>query len=170
MLESQFGMTIVSRQWIVLIDWKTTAVQAERSVMGVRVEDKTSSGAVLYAKDVDRVVAFYSAVLGWRPADRSGDHVVLESPSFQLVVLQVPDDIASNIVVTVPPTRRVNAAIKLVFFVPSIANVRTSAEACGGILNPSEKEWSFQGARVCDGLDPEGNVLQFRERRPTGTS
>src|SRR5450432_3998510 len=87
-------------EWIVLIDWKTTAVQ------GVRVEDRTSSGAVLYAKDVDRVVAFYSAVLGWRPAARNGDHVVLESPGFQLVVLQVPDDIASTLpAVTVPPTR-----------------------------------------------------------------
>jgi hypothetical protein len=23
--------------------------------------------------------------------------------------------------------------------------------------------WEFQGSRVCDGQDPEGNVVQFRE-------
>jgi hypothetical protein len=30
-------------------------------------------------------------------------------------------------------------------------------------LNPTDKEWRFQGFKVCDGLDPEGNVIQFRE-------
>lgn len=59
--------------------------------------------------------------------------------------------------------RRENAAIKPVFFVPSIAAVRAGADAFGGILNPSDNEWSFQGFKVCDGLDPEGNVIQFRE-------
>ncbi len=24
-------------------------------------------------------------------------------------------------------------------------------------------EWSFGGFTVCDGMDPDGNVLQFRE-------
>jgi catechol 2,3-dioxygenase-like lactoylglutathione lyase family enzyme len=127
------------------------------------VSDEARSGAVLYAKDVDRVVAFYSAVLELPAADRNDDHVVLESPGFQLVVLHIPPDIASTIVITVPPTRRVNAAIKLVFFVPSIARARASAGACGGVLNPADKEWSFQGFKVCDGLDPEGNVIQLRE-------
>ena len=131
------------------------------------MSDEARSGAVLYAKDVDRVVNFYSAVLEVRAADRNGDYVVLESPGFQLVVLRIPPDIASTIVITVPPTRRVNAAIKPIFFVPSIARVRASADACGGVLNPADKEWSFQGFKVCDGLDPEGNVIQFRERSRT---
>jgi catechol 2,3-dioxygenase-like lactoylglutathione lyase family enzyme len=126
--------------------------------------DQSRSGAVLYAKDVDRIVAFYSAVLGLRPADRDVDHVVLESPGFQLVVLRIPRDIASGIEITVPPARRAKAAIKLVFFVPDIADVRASADACGGVMNPTATEWSFQGFTVCDGLDPEGNVIQFRAR------
>jgi hypothetical protein len=29
---------------------------------------------------------------------------------------------------------------------------------------PAEQEWSFQGSTVCDGFDPEGNVIQFREQ------
>jgi predicted enzyme related to lactoylglutathione lyase len=128
-----------------------------------QVKYESRSGAVLYAKNVGRVVAFYSAVLGVQASDGDENHVVLESPGFQLVVLSIPEEIASSIEITIPPTRRANAAIKMVFFVPSIAAVRTSAEAFGGMLNSSDKEWSFQRFKVCDGLDPEGNVIQFRE-------
>ncbi len=34
----------------------------------------------------------------------------------------------------------------------------------GGEVFPPEREWNFQGYRVCDGMDPEGNVVQFRQR------
>jgi hypothetical protein len=30
-------------------------------------------------------------------------------------------------------------------------------------MEPAEREWIFDGVTVCDGLDPEGNVIQFRE-------
>ena len=125
--------------------------------------DESRSGAVFYAKDVHRVAEFYSAVLGLKEEARDKDHVVLESPAFQLVVLQIPSDIASTIEITVPPKRRAMAAVKPVFFVPSMADIRASVETFGGVMNSSDKEWSFQGFKVCDGLDPEGNVIQFRE-------
>jgi predicted enzyme related to lactoylglutathione lyase len=128
------------------------------------VRDESRAGAVLYAKDVGRLVAFYSAVLGMQATDRDEDHVVLEAPAFQLVVLQIPRHIASGIEITQPPARRAQAAVKLVFFVPSISSVRASAEAFGGVMNSVDTEWSFQGFTVCDGLDPEGNVIQFRAK------
>ena len=121
------------------------------------------AGAVIYAKDVDRLAGFYSQVLGLIPVERQGDHTVLESLWFQLVLLQVPAAIAASIAISSPPTRRSDTAIKPVFFVPSIARVRAEVEACGGVMNPERTQWSFRGATVCDGLDPEGNVLQFRE-------
>ena len=124
---------------------------------------ESRSAAVLYAKDVRRVVAFYSAVLGFQENGGDESHVVLESPGFQLVVLSIPAEIASSIEITTPPKRRAMAAIKPVFFIPSIAAARVAAEACGGVMNSADKEWSFQGFKVCDGLDPEGNVIQFRE-------
>jgi catechol 2,3-dioxygenase-like lactoylglutathione lyase family enzyme len=124
---------------------------------------ESRSGAVLYAKDIRRIAAFYSAVLGFQATEADEHHVVLESPGFQLVVLSSPPEITSSIEITSPPTRRAQAAIKPVFFVPRIAAVRAAAEAFGGGLNSSDKEWSFQGFKVCDGLDPEGNVIQFRE-------
>jgi hypothetical protein len=33
----------------------------------------------------------------------------------------------------------------------------------GGAIEPADQEWEFNGVTVCDGLDPEGNVIQFRE-------
>ena len=126
-------------------------------------KSEPTSAQVLYAKKVDRVVAFYSAVLGLQIGGGDGSYVVLESPGFQLVVLSIPEDIASSITITAPPTRRANAAVKPVFFVPSISAVRAAAEALGGMLSPTVSEWVFQGFIVCDGLDPEGNVIQFRE-------
>ena len=59
--------------------------------------------------------------------------------------------------------RRENTAFKLSFRVDSLADARAAAKDAGGELNPPEKEWDFQGMRVCDGCDPEGNMIQVRE-------
>ena len=121
------------------------------------------AGAVLYAKDVNRIRAFYEEVLAFEVAHVERDHVVLESPGFQLVILAVPVRIAASIEITAPPSRREDTAVKLVFFVPSIPSTRAAAARLGGELDPPAREWRFQGQVVCDGHDPEGNVIQFRE-------
>lgn len=98
----------------------------------------------------------------------SDDHYIeLESDSFQLVVLQIPKRIADAIVIASPPERREDAAIKLVLFVQSIEHARTSALQLGGGVNTPDREWQFQGATVCDGYDPEGNVFQLRQQTDT---
>lgn len=38
-----------------------------------------------------------------------------------------------------------------------------AAAATGGQIKPPEAEWRFRGQVIVDGLDPEGNVLQFRQ-------
>lgn len=122
------------------------------------------AGAVIYAKDVDRLALFYSRVLALQVAERKADHVVIDSPWCQVVILQVPEAIGRNIVISSPPARRADTAIKPVFFVPSLALVRKAASASGGVMNSVEKEWHFRGEKVCDCVDPEGNVIQFRKR------
>jgi catechol 2,3-dioxygenase-like lactoylglutathione lyase family enzyme len=119
------------------------------------------AGAVLFVTDIDRVARFYAAMIGFRESARGDDHVVLESPAFQLVVHRryAPDSAETSH----PPAWRMAAACKPVFFVSSIAALRDVAEAHGGVVEPADREWSFQGARVCDGCDPEGNVIQLRE-------
>lgn len=120
-------------------------------------------GAVVYAKDVPRISAFYAKVVGLAVTHSGHDYVVLESEVFQLVVLAVPARIAASIEIANPPVRREDTAVKLAFLVPSISTSRTLAATHGGALNPTEREWQFQSYRICDGHDPEGNVIQLRE-------
>ena len=124
---------------------------------------ESRTGAVLFARGLDQVAAFYSKVLGLNEANRDGQHILLESPGFQLVVHRIPDHLATTGENAEPSARRSRAAYKPVFFVHSLASARTTAGAHGGIMEPREKEWSFNGVVVCDAVDPEGNVIQFRE-------
>ncbi|MRW87667.1 hypothetical protein GJ698_26705 [Pseudoduganella sp. FT26W] len=121
------------------------------------------AGAVLYAKDLAKMSMFYSEVAGLRVTHSESDHMVLESALFQLVLVAIPQKIAAEIEISTPPIRRENTPIKLVFYISSIAFARAVALQFGGELNPVEREWIFQEHKVCDGVDPEGNIAQFRE-------
>jgi predicted enzyme related to lactoylglutathione lyase len=122
-------------------------------------------GAVLYARDLDRVCAFYAAVTDLSVVAVEPDHVVLEGGGFQLVVVAIPARLSAQIEIATPPLRREDTPIKLVFVVQSIAAARSVAPVHGGELNPADMEWDLHDGRVCDGHDPEGNVIQLRERK-----
>ncbi len=124
-----------------------------------------TSGVVVYAVDPTRVAAFYERVAGLSRTVTARGHLVLESESFQLVVVRVPDGIAAGIELADPPVRREDTAVKPAFVVADLAGARAAAAATGGVLDPPEREWRWQGWRVCDGHDPEGNVLQLREEK-----
>jgi predicted enzyme related to lactoylglutathione lyase len=128
------------------------------------VSIQIAGGAVVYAKSTTTVSTFYAEVAGLQITHAEQDYVVLESGDFQLVVVAIPAKLAASIQVAVPPRPREDTAIKLVLPVASIASARLVAQSLGGQLNPPEREWQFQSSRVCDGHDPEGNVVQFRER------
>ena len=127
------------------------------------MSDQARAGAVLYAKDPARLSAFYAGALGLEVAHREDDHVLATSSAFELVVLAIPTPIAATIEITAPPSRREDTPIKLVFPVASIGEVRAAAIR-HSVIDPPDREWANRGARVCDGHDPEGNVVQFRER------
>ncbi|MES3011801.1 MAG: VOC family protein [Pseudomonadota bacterium] len=120
-------------------------------------------GAVLFAKDLPRVARFYEGVVGLVVVATESDHIVLERPHFQLVLHGIPQKIAASISITSPPQLREAVPVKLVFPVASLAAARAMAPALGGGLSPTSKEWEARGFRACDGYDPEGNVVQFRE-------
>jgi predicted enzyme related to lactoylglutathione lyase len=126
------------------------------------MSDHEKAGAVLYAKDVPRVSAFYAGVAGMAVTHTEADHVVLESAALQLVVVAIPAAIAATIEIAQPAQRRTDTPIKLAFSVSSLDAAREAAPRLGGALNPVEREWIYQQHRVCDGHDPEGNVVQFR--------
>lgn len=128
------------------------------------MSDHVRMAAVVYAKDLSRIAEFYAAVLGVDGAHRQEDHVVLQSSALQLVIQAIPASIARTIEITTPPARRTDTPIKLAFPVDSIARMRATAAELGGQIDSPEHEWQFREDRVCDGYDPEGNVLQLRER------
>jgi hypothetical protein len=121
------------------------------------------AGAVIYAKNIIPVSAFYQQVPGLVIAHEEAEFVVLESPGFQLVIVDMPVEIATEIEITTPPVRREDTPIKLIFLVPSITAARSAALSLGGALNDPDQEWQFMDYLVCDGIDPEGNVFQLRE-------
>ncbi len=86
------------------------------------------------------------------------------------MIVQVAASIASMIHLADPPVRRTQTPVKLVFDVESISAARGAALNLGGGIDLTASEWIFQGHRVCDGHDPEGNVVQFQQRyRNSGT-
>ena len=121
------------------------------------------AAAVVYAKNLKRIAEFYEKVASLSLKRAADDHIVLVSESFQLVVVQIPTHLAESIEIEEPPVRRTRNPIKLVFFVEDIAAARAAANAESGAVNAPDDEWLFEGNRVCDGHDSEGNVFQLRQ-------
>lgn len=127
-------------------------------------EQAAPAAAVIYAKDVARLGAFYADVAGLSIMHAEADHTSLESASLQLFIVAMNPAIAAKVQIAQPPVPRENTALKFIFPVTSLAAARKLAAEAGGSLKPASAEWAFNGYRHCDGCDPEGNVFQLRER------
>ena len=124
---------------------------------------KPKPGAVVFAKDPARVARFYEVIAGLSVVQTENGHIILESEDIQLVIHAIPKRVADTITIASPPKLREERAIKLFFPVASLAEARDKAPSLGGGLSAKEKEFEARGFRACDGYDPEGNVVQFRE-------
>jgi hypothetical protein len=119
---------------------------------------------VLFAKNKRRVSAFYQAKLGVRVVESEVSHDLLRGTTYEIVVHAIPRKIAAGIEITDPPMPRERAAIKPTFVVKSLEKVRGAAQKSGGFLKPASEAWHFRGCSVLDGMDPEGNQVQFKQR------
>ena len=126
--------------------------------------DRAVAAAVIYAKDVAHLSAFYARMAGLTITHAEAGHASLESAVLELFIVAPRADIAATIQIARPPVPRENTPLKFVFPVASLANARGLAAEGGGALKPAAAEWEFNGHRHCDGHDPEGNVFQLRER------
>ena len=119
------------------------------------------AGLFIYAKDLERVARFYEAVAGMRRLRDDAELVVLQNADIQLLVHLIPPQFSKDVVVSTPPKRREQTALKFFLTVPSIAGARELAAHLGGeVLSES---WQGPGFNVCNAMDPEGNVFQVRE-------
>lgn len=119
-------------------------------------------GAVVFVKQLERMAAFYGELAALTPMQQEDGHAVLESDRLQLVLQAIPPSIAARFEIADPPQMREEASIKLIFPVTDLAAARAAAAARGGRVLGPEQEWVWQDCRVCDGVDPEGNVFQLR--------
>lgn len=130
------------------------------------METLPKSGAVLFGKDLPRLARFYVGVAGFSVVLPEAEVIVLESENLQLVLHGLPAAVAKTLTISTPPALRINNAVKLVFAVESLARARADAPELGGGVGAKNKEFQARGFRACDGYDPEGNVVQFREAAP----
>jgi predicted enzyme related to lactoylglutathione lyase len=121
------------------------------------------SGAVIFAKDTAGVARFYATLVPMTVLAEEEDAVRLENDAIQLVIHPLPPAHAKRVQIANPPEPRIDVPVKLVFAVESIAQIRAQAAALGGTMKPVSAEFVWAGFRACDGTDPEGNVIQFRE-------
>ena len=116
-------------------------------------------GAVIFTGDHKRLANFYEGITGLTVSFADDKVTVLRSDSFELVIHLPPNESRVN----QTPQVRQDSYIKPFFPVLSLSEARERAAALGGQLRPAEEEWSARGFRACEAIDPDGNVIQFRE-------
>jgi catechol 2,3-dioxygenase-like lactoylglutathione lyase family enzyme len=115
------------------------------------------SRTMIFAKDMQRMTAFYRDGIGLRLLEEKSQEgwAELEAGAVMLVLHGIPAEIAKDIHVTSPPKRRDQTPIKLVFRTPDVAQARAHLIAHGAVMF-EPRSWGG-----CDGMDPEGNVFQI---------
>ena len=125
---------------------------------------EVQQSVVIFAKNKKRVSAFYRETLGLTATVGEPSHDVLCGSGVEIVIHAIPRKYATGIVISKPPKVREDTAIKPVFYVADLEVVRVAAEETGGFLKPRDQAWDIRGCVVLDGHDPEGNVVQFKQR------
>lgn len=118
-------------------------------------------GAVIYAKELKRLVTFYSALKFEIKEMKQEEYAVLTCASSELNIVKIPKHIAANIDIANPPKIRSETPIKLCFLVRSIVDTLTAVISIGGLTKG--EQWEFRGRLIQDVVDPEGNVLQLMQ-------
>ena len=115
--------------------------------------------AIIFAKDLPRLTAFYRDGLGLPfLAERSRDGwAELDAGGACLALHAIPAAIAAGIEILDPPRRREETPLKLAFEVEDLAAARARLVAAGAVMSEPTR-WGS-----CDGVDPEGNVFQIAE-------
>jgi predicted enzyme related to lactoylglutathione lyase len=116
-------------------------------------------GAVIFTGNHKRLAIFYEAVTGLAVRFTDDQLTVLGSDTFELVIHRLSGEPAVN----EPPLAREDSYIKPFFPVSNLAEARERATSLGGRLRPQSEEWTARGFRACEAIDPDGNVIQFRE-------
>lgn len=122
------------------------------------------AGALIYAKDFQRLSAFYRDLLGMTKLTSDAQHQVIENADCQLIIHEIPLHIANTFTICTPPEPREDCAIKLFFTVPSLEGVKETVRRNGGLMFGDVHE--LKGLYVRNGYDCEGNIFHLRAPAP----
>ena len=119
----------------------------------------TLHGAMLFVKDLDRMTAFYTDVLGFTvvPETRLANWVEFQSNGSRFSLHAIPPEIAKGIVIDSPPVPREGGGTKLTFAVADVAATLARIEAMQ--LPLLRRPWG-----EVEATDPEGNIFGLRAR------
>lgn len=117
----------------------------------------TLNMAMLFAKDTERLKAFYRDGLGLAvvEGESSEGWVVFDAGAARFALHAIPPHIARDIAITTPPQPREDTPIKLIFATANLAAACAQVTRAGATLLPA------RNPRSRDALDPEGNVFQL---------
>jgi predicted enzyme related to lactoylglutathione lyase len=118
------------------------------------------AGALIYAKDLERLSAFYQVTLGMTPLAADPEHHVIENADAQLIIHAIPPHIAGTFTISVPPEPREEAAIKLFFTVAILSDAEGAVQRGGGLM--LGQTYNVGGMFVRNGCDVEGNIFHLR--------
>jgi hypothetical protein len=122
------------------------------------------AGLVVFAKNVKKLSTFYAQTLGLEVLESARSHHLLRGNGYEVVVHAIPAKIAREIHIAKPPVLREDSAMKPSFVVPDLHTLRLAVVATCGWLKPDDMAWTIRDYKVLDGCDPEGNILQFKQK------
>jgi len=94
------------------------------------------------------------------PVANDDDSIRVVNEDTDLLIVRIPDSIASTIDIKVPPIGREEVAIKPSFEVASIQTALKRVESHGGVA--TDRAFRNSTFEFLDILDVEGNVVQIR--------
>lgn len=112
---------------------------------------------MVYVKDLPRMRAFYSEMLGVKPINETwtDSWTEFDAGGVRFSLHAIPPEIASQIDITSPPRVRGQNPVKLIFEVDDVESERARLEMLG--ITMVQRPWG-----AWDGIDPEGNVFGVR--------
>ncbi|MGW8367704.1 MAG: VOC family protein [Gammaproteobacteria bacterium] len=119
--------------------------------------------AVLFAKNLEKLVRFYTEALGLTKGASDDSHAVLTCRDFELIIHQIPQPAADHVRIEQPPVRRSGSAMRLDYRVVDLEGSRERSKQLGGIIDEQPPEWAQGDANFVLGHDPEGNPFGVSE-------
>jgi predicted enzyme related to lactoylglutathione lyase len=118
----------------------------------------------LFARDQNKVAAFYAAVFRAEVRSSDANHTSLNCADFVLTVHQIPAHLMP-VADGEPVQRREASAIRIDYPVADLDLARQEAGRLGGCVDAEPPPWAGGDTRFFLGQDPEGNVFGLKVER-----